>query len=54
MDGKPPLCKLYSIENKQCSLNYAPHSLVNPSDIILRCNGYKTNIECCWYKPSWR
>jgi len=51
---KSPLCLNYSIENKQCRFNYDQPQLLNFKDINPLCDGYKSSVECCWYRAYLR
>jgi len=43
-------CENYSIENKQCKFWYTPALLVSSKDLIPRCDGFKSEVECTWFK----
>jgi hypothetical protein len=46
----PKRCLNWSLENKQCKFNYDKPIWVNPQDLDSKCDGFKTEIQCTWYK----
>lgn len=38
-------CEIKRLIDKGCSI-------VNPCDIDINCNGYKSISQCCWFKPD--